>query len=264
MSCPMSNELKQTATRLVRRLVRSKGYLQPGGSSLSHRKNWALMVPRNRFRKPVEQVPDEVVRAMCGQDWLKVQPDGTARVSAGAVGLAPDARLSDGQAAFLDQHRLLKHRLQPDGRGTLVDTLFNEAENPLTWLRRRKDKAGVPFISEAQFCAGETLRRDYEMARSEPGITFRWQRQETAGKGQRRATAGAGLDEPEFVLASRRRLQRALEAIGPDNAAIALEVCCLSRGMEAAERRLGYARRTGKLMLRQALDSLVAHYRIGS
>ena len=35
---------------------------------------------------------------------------------------------------------------------------FNDAENPLTWLRARRGRDGRPLISEVQYLAGERLR----------------------------------------------------------------------------------------------------------
>ena len=53
--------------------------------------------------------------------------------------------------------------------------IFNDAESPLVWLRRRKDKNGSALITSAQFEAGERLRADYERAQIAPGVTMRWE-----------------------------------------------------------------------------------------
>jgi hypothetical protein len=62
------------------------------------------------------------------------------------------------------------------------------------------------------------------------------------------------------VLAARSRVERALKAAGEGLSTILLEVCCLERGLEAAERRLGWPSRSGKVVLRLALSRLALHY----
>ena len=42
---------------------------------------------------------------------------------------------------------------------------------------------------------------------------------------------------------------------------VALRVCCFLEGIEAAEQHLGWAARSGKIVLRIALQRLVGHYR---
>ena len=49
-------------------------------------------------------------------------------------------------------------------------------------------------------------------------------------------------------------------SLGEELATILLEVCCLERGLEAAERRLGWPSRSGKVVLRLALARLALHY----
>jgi uncharacterized protein DUF6456 len=137
-----------------------------------------------------------------------------------------------------------------------------QAESPLLWLAQRRGADGRPLISQAEFAAGERLRRDFELAKLSPRVTALWgiEAAATATGGRRCGLVPDGLATAERVLAARSRLERALKAAGEGLSTILLEVCCLERGLEAAERRLGWPSRSGKLVLRLALSRLALHY----
>src|SRR5262249_15326860 len=136
------------------------------------------------------------------------------------------------------------------------------AESPLSWLAQRRDPEGRPLISEAEFAAGERLRRDFELAQLSPRMTALWGPEGAVSTvGNRRCGLPPdGLATADRVLAARARLERALKAAGEGLSTILLEVCCLERGLEAAERRLGWPSRSGKVVLRLALSRLALHY----
>jgi hypothetical protein len=52
----------------------------------------------------------------------------------------------------------------------------------------------------------------------------------------------------------------ALRDLGPGLGDVALRVCCFLEGIETTERRLGWAARSGKIVLRIALQRLKRHY----
>src|SRR5262245_15231270 len=141
-----------------------------------------------------------------------------------------------------------------------------QAESPLLWLAQRRDGHGQPMISQDEFAAGERLRQDFELAQLSPRVTALWDVEGTVSTtgGRRSGLPPDGLPTAERVLQARTRLDRALKAAGEGLATILLEVCCLERGLEAAERRLGWPSRSGKLVLRLALARLVQHYGLKS
>lgn len=59
---------------------------------------------------------------------------------------------------------------------------------------------------------------------------------------------------------ARERVAAALRDLGPGLGDVALRVCCFLEGVEAAERRMGWAARSGKVVLRIALMRLRRHY----
>ena len=53
-----------------------------------------------------------------------------------------------------------------------------------------------------------------------------------------------------------------MEALGPGLSDIVFRICCFLEGLETAEKRLGWSARSGKVVLKIALERLAAHYRI--
>ena len=132
---------------------------------------------------------------------------------------------------------------------------FNDAESPLTWLRARRGKDGRPLISEAQYLAGERLRADFERAMLARRTTLNW---DLAGTGAAGANVAAELSDG--AIAARRRYHDALDSVGPELASILAQVCCLSAGIEQAERLLDLPARSGRAVLGLALTALARHY----
>jgi hypothetical protein len=136
----------------------------------------------------------------------------------------------------------------------------NEAESPLGWLRSRRDKHGEPLISESQYDAGERLRADFTVAQMSSRVTLSWETCVAPGSHGRASRGPDSLDISERTLAAKQRFMQALDAVGPEMSGILVDVCCLSRGLEAAERGLGWPQRSGKLVLQIALTQLARHY----
>ncbi|MFC6586305.1 DUF6456 domain-containing protein [Sulfitobacter pacificus] len=59
---------------------------------------------------------------------------------------------------------------------------------------------------------------------------------------------------------ARARVTAALADLGPGLSDVALRCCCYLEGLEAAEKRLGWSARSGKVVLRIALMRLKRHY----
>jgi len=135
----------------------------------------------------------------------------------------------------------------------------NPAESPIAWLYGRRDAAGNPLISEAEFNAGERLRADFWFAEMQPSVTQSWSPMAGAG-GNARAAPGAGVEQADNVIAAGERVRRALAAVGGDLAGILIDVCCHLKGLEAVERQAGWPRRSAKIVLSLALRRLALHY----
>ena len=136
---------------------------------------------------------------------------------------------------------------------------LNEAESPLGWLRRRKDKDGQPLISDAQFAAGERLRADVFFAGLSPRTTASWSA--TAGTSSgRRAAPGGSAQMLDTMVAARQRVALAMRAVGPELSGILLDVCGFMKGLEGIEAARGWPPRSGKVVLLLALSRLAVHF----
>ncbi|WP_245631453.1 DUF6456 domain-containing protein [Limimaricola hongkongensis] len=124
-------------------------------------------------------------------------------------------------------------------------------DGPLMLLARRRDRDGRPFLGRDLVSAGERLREDFELAQIGPRVTQDWSRFLTAG-----CASGPG----HRPSGARDRLAAALADLGPGLGDVALRCCCYLEGMESLERRMGWSARSGKIVLRIALQRLRRHY----
>jgi hypothetical protein len=105
--------------------------------------------------------------------------------------------------------------------------------------------------------AAERLREDFELAQMGPRVTQNWERFLTGGeRGGFRPEAGRA----EGPRDARDRVSAALRDLGPGLGDMVLRCCCFLEGLEAAEQRLGWSARSGKIVLRIALQRLRRHY----
>ena len=140
----------------------------------------------------------------------------------------------------------------PVGRGRPM-ARFSAGESPLASLARRRDKDGKPFLPRDLVIAGERLREDYELAQMAPKTAGDWTCYLT----------GAPLPQGRKGDASaeaRARVAEALRDLGPGLGDVVLRCCCYLEGMEETERSMGWAARSGKIVLRIALQRLRRHY----
>lgn len=159
--------------------------------------------------------------------------------------------------------RLLAERALPqDGevrydrrskRKRVRSVTVNLSESPLGWLHARG------HLSDRQFDAGEKLRADWERANLAPHITMRWDAAPVAG-GKRGASVM--LNESEAQLAAKLRFENAIDHLGSDLSDIAWRIICGGEGTPVAEKNLGWPARSGKLVLKIALDRLAIFYRL--
>ncbi|OYR19527.1 DUF6456 domain-containing protein [Brucella thiophenivorans] len=133
----------------------------------------------------------------------------------------------------------------------------NLSESPLAKLYRLRAGDGGSFISEDEFRAGERLRADFTRGAMMPSISARWD----VGVGSSARSGPGGMAElTDIALASRMRVERALDAIGPELSGVLIDVCCFLKGLETVERERQWPVRSGKMLLKMGLAMLHRHY----
>jgi hypothetical protein len=94
-----------------------------------------------------------------------------------------------------------------------------------------------------------------------PGVTMRWDAVRVMGAGP--GGSGAGLNPTERQIAAKARFDGAVAAAGPGLADVLWRVVCAGEALPEAERALAWPARSGKLVLKLALDRVAGFYRIG-
>jgi hypothetical protein len=254
---PSDADVEREARRILRRLS------EPGACLAVTRDMEKAVLVRDVGAQTVRTavVDRPVAEAMALNDWIACDAPGrVSRYRITGVGRAALKRiLAEEEGAFGDQHRETEERDETDaeGRPTGGRVRYNAAESPLVALSRRKDKDGRPFLSDRMVSAGERLREDFEMAQMGPRVAQNWDRFLTAG--DRGAFAGDG-GMAEGPKAARDRVLAALADLGPGLGDVVLRCCCFLEGLETMERRMGWSARSGKIVLRIALQRLCRHY----
>jgi hypothetical protein len=126
----------------------------------------------------------------------------------------------------------------------------NLAESPLAWLQARG------HIDARLLDAGEALRLDHERAQRAPSVTMGWDPVRV------KTTGPTGLTPTERQIAARQRFDGAIKAAGRGLEDILWRVVCAGEALPEAEKGLGWPARSGKLVLKIALERVAEFYRI--
>jgi hypothetical protein len=261
--------IEREARRILRRLC-EKGAFLAVAPNMEKAVVLREVVPGRQNRIAV--VDRDVAHAFALQEWIACERAGKIAVYAiTVVGRAalkrllteermarePQGGFGEAVTPFGEQHRFYAERsvMAEDGSGERR-VRFNLAESPLAVLGRKRDRDGAPYLTADLIEAGERLREDFEQAQMGPRTTQNWDRFLVASS----ASIQGGRGPAEGPSDARTRVAKALEALGPGLSDVVFRVCCFLEGLETAEKRLGWSARSGKVVLKIALERLARHY----
>mgnify|MGYP006271564321 CR=1 FL=1 len=249
--------LSRSARRALEALAEADAFLMVANGA----ERAGVFSRRNRCRRPVTLLPVAEAADLAARDFLRCasRSEASAKYAITPVGrawLKREAAVRAGEAApFSAQHAEPGERSVAAAGGAVETLRVNLGESPLGWLARRRGADGSPFLAAEEVEAGERLRADFEAAQMGPRVTQDW-RSFLAPRDTSRGPSGPA----EGPRAARERVVRAVEALGPGLSDAAIRACCFLEGLEATERRMGWSARSGKVVLKIALQRLALHY----
>lgn len=255
--------IDQDAKRILRRLCEPRAVL-----AVAREMETAVVVREadNGDSLRTAVVDREIAQAMALKEWIAC-PDDEGRIrryfitNAGRAALrrltAADENRAQGfaEVAGNADTDAVEWAFPQQVDGIRSRARYYATESPLLGLARRKDRDGTPFLDAELVKAGERLREDFELAQiGGPAVL----------------TCEAFLNSPEnyddishippAARAARDRVRAALTDLGDGLGDVALRCCCLLEGLELTEKRLGWSARSGKIVLRIALQRLRQHF----
>jgi hypothetical protein len=205
-------------------------------------------------RLGVISVEATALDALLDAGCVQAADEGVVRLT--ETGRAAYARFREAERPFLLQHAELGAVTVDTPEGPRA-AAANLSESPLFKLARRRDRDGRPFLDADLFRAGERLRSDYTRGLLIPRLGVNWA---SLGGGGSGGPGGGAPDLTDAALAARVRVDRAIEAVGPELAGLLVDVCCFLKGLETVEAERGWPVRSAKVVLKTALSALARHY----
>ena len=236
--------MNRSLARARRLLNRPAAWIDVQGS------NYAIRMGPDRRSRILLTIDEGAFRGLIEMPGLRSRPGGgwsAMAVCRTAEGPEP------GRPGWIGGSRLVM-----DQKGCLIEHPANLGESPIAWLARRRDQSGRPWLTRAEVAAGERLRSDSELAGAAPSVTMRWDALPRSGGG-----SAVRAEPGDRAISASRRVEAALEAVGPRLRPFIVRVCLRETSLQLAEREAGLRRRQGKTVLKQGLQALAEHYGIG-
>ncbi|WP_417489525.1 DUF6456 domain-containing protein [Maricaulis sp.] len=200
----------------------------------------------DRRRRPLARLDAGQLRQALASGMLDETRDG---IALGRSGHAAIKRGLDG--GFAAQHRIMRDREILGPSGQLQRVRANTREDvPGRWAVQ---------LDPIEHAAAERFCSDYARSSLRQHTTRNWSlAAEVRQAGWRGGPETASL----AAIAAKNRVMDALDAVGSGMDQLVVAVCIREESLAAVERRFGWAQRSGKTVLKLALQQLARHYRL--
>ncbi len=235
--------LSRADTQLAKRLIQYRAVIAAGQSNA-----YPAYPYGDRRKRPISWVSAKSFESLERAGGLASDAFGFKIADSLARALSP----SPDRAA---QHRDMEEREVYVPSGVRRKVSVNSALSALDRLSRRKDKAGEPLITKAQYEAGQRIAWDYHLAGYENVSTQNYM---SAGADKTRYNGQA--DKAQRCIDARARIRRAKTALGEGLTRPIIALCCLDNSIDQVERSEKWARGSGLTIVRLGLSRLVNLY----
>lgn len=243
-------DFAQDAQRILRRLCESDAFLVVADGM---EKAVVMREAGNGQSLRTAVVNASVAQAMALREWIVCKARG--RVAKYQITAAGRIALSEITGDEGEPNGFAEDQASFDMDGQGRRPRYGLGDSPLMAFARRKGANGQPFLANDLVRAGERLREDFELAHMSARETQNWQGFLAHVRSE------PSSDDPHVRrIDARKRVQEALVDLGPGLAEVAVACCCFLEGIETVERRMGWSARSGKIVLRIALQRLRRHY----
>lgn len=235
--------------RWLRRLATPGARLKPVSGETQ---GYAVYPQGGRRRRPLARIDRHTFLRARGDGLItEVEPDEYVL----AVAVATLAERSSGD--FRSIHAQPVEQNFIDDAGQITRRTVNLAYSPLARWLKPDPRTGSAWLSPEEFDAGERLRADYTRSVLVDRVTSDWEGYKAPVRTGRSRTRE---DAPTSAMDAKDRVLDALDAVGPGLNSMLSAVCLTETGLEAAERAANWPRRSGKAILKLALQRLAIHY----
>ena len=213
----------------------------------------------DRRRRPISWIRTEDFKDLLNAGHLKKVGKGYA-VMAHAVQSnehCAQQACEDGLQSYGLQHRNMETQSFSGPQGAFRNARVNRTtQSGLRTLDKRLSQDGERFFTGAQINAGEAFTHDYARAAYGKMQTQNYMSIGLAKHGRENSAEDISI----AAMDSRKRLKAAKAYMGPGLCEAVMAICANDMGLEQLERAEGWARRSGKTILKLGLQRLVVFY----
>jgi Domain of unknown function (DUF6456) len=244
--------------RLCKKLARVIHKMQQSNKALEHQQDGSFAARIGG--KAYARLNAQEARAACAEGVFDRGKDNCLQLNAQSVTWLSrfQAEAASSDNIFAAQHRSMQTVSLIDADGSIHSAQKNVNESPLAWLCKATGPTGKPYLCPAEFAASERLRMDYFASSLSQNLCADWSKPARArtASGPRNTV----LDAADAALGAKDRFIKALDILGPGLNDVVFSLCIRETGMEQIECANHWPKRSGKIILKLALDRLARHY----